>query len=353
MERAARTHWRAAAWLLERTDPDHYAKRPPNVCSPATLQDVCDWLIETALEATPPEHREAVYRRMRGVADKAFNVLMPDQTGSRRALIGTLPRRPMPLLQNEWSKVCMRSSPPHLPAVGVSSAPAGSLPSPQAVGPPAVPPANELATATPDADPAGSHPNSNNRDATHRRGATVTVANPITRLSATDYDATAIADPVTFYCRHPWKPSLPYEPPSKYIDGLRRQDVEGRKGPLDEDDEEDDDATPVVGGVDSAAACASAAASPERDPPPEQRACEPAPQATGGSPSAHPPNGGIMSPKMSAATEPDATNREPTDGPDLRAPRTSPAPLGGHGVPTKNGDPTRLESESGRRELSL
>jgi hypothetical protein len=104
MRRAASAHWRAAAWLLERTDPDRYGKRPPNSCRPETLRQMNDWLIETALEATPPEHREAVYRRMRSVADKAFEILMPDQRDARRRLVGSLPERDMPLSAQEWGK---------------------------------------------------------------------------------------------------------------------------------------------------------------------------------------------------------------------------------------------------------
>jgi hypothetical protein len=63
-----------------------------------------DWLIETALEATPPEHRTAVYQRMRSVADKAFEILMPDYHEDRRRLVGSLPERDMPLSAQEWCK---------------------------------------------------------------------------------------------------------------------------------------------------------------------------------------------------------------------------------------------------------
>ena len=90
--RAARSHWRAAAWLLERQDPDRYGKRQPNSCRPEMLREVSDWLIETALEATPPEQRTAVYRRMRSVADEALAILMPDQRTASESPRVTRPR---------------------------------------------------------------------------------------------------------------------------------------------------------------------------------------------------------------------------------------------------------------------
>jgi hypothetical protein len=103
MQRAARSHWRAAAWLLERTKPDQYGKRPPNSCSPENVLDIASWLIETALESVSPEHRELLYRRMQTVADKALDLLMPHPQ-KIQCLTRSLANRPMPLSSHEWQK---------------------------------------------------------------------------------------------------------------------------------------------------------------------------------------------------------------------------------------------------------
>src|SRR5262245_5771312 len=50
MQKAAATHWRAAAWLLERTIPERYARHRPGSCSPHELHDVLDAVIESAVE---------------------------------------------------------------------------------------------------------------------------------------------------------------------------------------------------------------------------------------------------------------------------------------------------------------
>ena len=84
MGQAARAHWRAAAWMLERSAPDRYGKRPAHSCSVENLQSVMTQLIELALETTPADEREAAYQRMRALADKAVGVLTPDQREGRR-----------------------------------------------------------------------------------------------------------------------------------------------------------------------------------------------------------------------------------------------------------------------------
>jgi hypothetical protein len=101
IQHAARTHWRAAAWLLERTDPDRYGKRPANSCSPEKLFDIMTFLIETALEETPEENRSRLYRRLRDAADKLFDLMMPDQRDRATYISDALATRPMPLSDHE------------------------------------------------------------------------------------------------------------------------------------------------------------------------------------------------------------------------------------------------------------
>jgi hypothetical protein len=49
MRRAAGASWRAAAWLLERTEPDRYGKQPPATCRPEDVDRAFTRIMDTAL----------------------------------------------------------------------------------------------------------------------------------------------------------------------------------------------------------------------------------------------------------------------------------------------------------------
>jgi hypothetical protein len=79
MLRAARSHWRAAAWLLERTDPERFGKRPPNSCRPEQMMELASSLIEAALEFVPPDQRDLVDRHLEAIAEEALEAALPYQ----------------------------------------------------------------------------------------------------------------------------------------------------------------------------------------------------------------------------------------------------------------------------------
>ena len=78
MQTAARTHWRAAAWLLERTDPETYARRPVNTANPRQVEAALCFLLEAALQATPAEQRPAFFATINAAREHAFDCVFPN-----------------------------------------------------------------------------------------------------------------------------------------------------------------------------------------------------------------------------------------------------------------------------------
>ncbi len=79
MRKAAATHWRAAAWLLERTDPDQFARRPPPAFRPKQAQALAhDVLAILSAEIEDPlllqRVRRQIYHLMRYSIDGVVGV---------------------------------------------------------------------------------------------------------------------------------------------------------------------------------------------------------------------------------------------------------------------------------------
>ena len=77
MEHASRTHWRAAAWLLERTNPEEFARKPVNMTSAKRVDAALRYLQEAALAAIPPELHAAVYRCTQAALEKGLAECFP------------------------------------------------------------------------------------------------------------------------------------------------------------------------------------------------------------------------------------------------------------------------------------
>ena len=76
MRRAAGSHWRAAAWLLERTHPQQFDRRRSAACKPQELQAVVDAVVESAVEEIDDSDlRERLCRRLLAIAGRASRAI--------------------------------------------------------------------------------------------------------------------------------------------------------------------------------------------------------------------------------------------------------------------------------------
>lgn len=113
LRRKATTHWRAAAWLLERSAPDQFASLGQKYFKP---QDVAD-LLEN-LDATLQAHITEFYWQM--VASRAIQRVrleagLPEGRGCTYARLGDVPFGLAPNLVNPLQTHFPDKDPPHGP----------------------------------------------------------------------------------------------------------------------------------------------------------------------------------------------------------------------------------------------
>jgi hypothetical protein len=79
MHRAAHGSWRAAAWLLERTDPERYGKQPPPTCRPEDVDRTFTRIMDTVLSQIEGEApRRAMYQCLvKVMEDESVRLFLP------------------------------------------------------------------------------------------------------------------------------------------------------------------------------------------------------------------------------------------------------------------------------------
>jgi len=95
MENAARVHWRAAAWLLERTRPEQFARQPANTARDYQVEAALGMLLEAALAATAPAERATFYQPVEPICAQALQYCFPQLGPNGNLKKSKLPPTPL------------------------------------------------------------------------------------------------------------------------------------------------------------------------------------------------------------------------------------------------------------------
>ncbi len=97
MKRAASTHWRAAAWLLERTHPNRFGRRSADTVSPDQIESLMVQLGEAIAEEMPDD--DTAERIARRVTTMVHNTLRESWAASHASpeSVRPQPAQPQPI----------------------------------------------------------------------------------------------------------------------------------------------------------------------------------------------------------------------------------------------------------------
>jgi hypothetical protein len=95
MQAAARTHWRAAAWLLERTRPEQYARRPTNMAHAGQVNHAVNAVMEAVLQLLPPAEQERLFPFIDAACQRALDCCFPNLGPWGRPRSPKLPNTPL------------------------------------------------------------------------------------------------------------------------------------------------------------------------------------------------------------------------------------------------------------------
>ncbi len=106
LRQAAGRNWRAAAWLLERTDPHTYARRAAADCTLDDLDAAGRWIVEVAMQQVDGERREIMFDRLLAVVQEV-KTQIAQRTNPRKPI-----RTPSTPFYDVASLLCQVKGPP-------------------------------------------------------------------------------------------------------------------------------------------------------------------------------------------------------------------------------------------------